>query len=92
MCAVRFILSAVELHGYIICSLPALVKMKFVNFSCTSKSMKRSDPEMTFGEKVKESRTKHNLSQVELAKLVGKSRRTVIDWECDRALPRTRGV
>ena len=47
---------------------------------------------MTFGEKVKEGRAKHNLSQVELAKLVGKSRRTVIDWECDRALPRTRNV
>jgi transcriptional regulator with XRE-family HTH domain len=47
---------------------------------------------MTFGEKVKEGRMKHNLSQVELAKAVGKSRRTVIDWESDKALPRTRNV
>ena len=47
---------------------------------------------MTFGEKVREGRMKHNLSQVELAKAVGKSRRTVIDWESDKALPRTRNV
>lgn len=47
---------------------------------------------MTFGEKVKEARTKHGFSQVELAEKVGKSRRTVIDWENDKALPRTRNV
>lgn len=34
---------------------------------------------MTFGEKVKKARNEHNLSQVELAEKVGKSRRTVID-------------
>ena len=47
---------------------------------------------MTFGEKVKDARTKHGFSQVELAEKVGKSRRTVIDWENDKALPRTRNV
>ena len=47
---------------------------------------------MTFGEKVKEARTTHGFSQVELAEKVGKSRRTVIDWENDKALPRTRNV
>ncbi|WP_130838493.1 helix-turn-helix transcriptional regulator [Lachnoclostridium sp. Marseille-P6806] len=47
---------------------------------------------MTFGEKIKEARTHHNLSQVELAEKVGKSRRTVIDWENGKALPRTRKV
>lgn len=47
---------------------------------------------MTFGEKVKKARNEHNLSQVELAEKVGKSRRTVIDWENDKALPRTRNV
>lgn len=45
---------------------------------------------MTFGEKVKEERNRHELSQTELAELVGKSRRTIIDWESDRALPRSR--
>lgn len=47
---------------------------------------------MTFGEKIKKARTEHNLSQVELGEKVGKSRRTVIDWENDKALPRTRKV
>ena len=47
---------------------------------------------MTFGEKVKDARTKHGFSQVELAEKVGKSRRTIIDWENDKALPRTRNV
>lgn len=47
---------------------------------------------MTFGEKIKEARIHHNWSQVELAEKVGKSRRTVIDWESGKALPRTRSV
>ncbi len=47
---------------------------------------------MTFGEKVRQARRSKGLSQEELAEKLGKSRRTVIDWESDKALPRTRKV
>ena len=47
---------------------------------------------MTFGEKIKEERTKQGWTQTELGKKVGKSLRTVVDWEHGKALPRTRKV
>lgn len=47
---------------------------------------------MTFGEKIKEERTKRGWTQTELGKKVGKSLRTVVDWEHGKALPRTRKV
>ena len=47
---------------------------------------------MTFGEKIKEERIKQGWTQTELGKKVGKSLRTVVDWEHGKALPRTRKV
>ena len=45
---------------------------------------------MTFGEKVKELRTLHGMSQEALAKAIGKSRRTVIGYETGTVYPRLR--
>lgn len=47
---------------------------------------------MTFGAKVKDARKKHSLTQGDLARILGVSRRTVTAWETDTALPRTRKV
>lgn len=45
---------------------------------------------MTLGEKIKEARKSKGYSQIDLAQKIGKGRRTIIDWESDKALPRTR--
>lgn len=45
---------------------------------------------MTFGEKVKAERTKKNLTQPELAKLVGVATRTIAYYEAGKTYPRTR--
>ena len=47
---------------------------------------------MQFSEKVRQARKAIGLSQDELAVKVGKSRRTVTDWESGRSYPRTREV
>ena len=47
---------------------------------------------MTFGQKVRDARKKLGLSQAALADKIGRSRRTVVDWEQDRTLPRTRKI
>ena len=44
---------------------------------------------MTFGEKVKAERTKNNLSQPDLAKLIGASTRTIAYYEAGKTYPRT---
>lgn len=44
---------------------------------------------MTFGEKVKAERTKNNLSQPDLAKLVSVSTRTIAYYEAGKTYPRT---
>lgn len=43
---------------------------------------------MRFGEKVRDLRKKHSLTQDELAKCLGVSKRTVIGWERDGRYPR----
>lgn len=43
---------------------------------------------MKFGEKVRDLRKKHSLTQDELAKCLGVSKRTVIGWERDGRYPR----
>lgn len=45
---------------------------------------------MTFGEKIKKLRLEKNLSQQELAKLIGKSSRTITSYEIGASHPRTR--
>lgn len=44
---------------------------------------------MTFGEKVKDARAKSNLSQPDLAKLIGVSTRTIAHYEAGKTYPRT---
>lgn len=44
---------------------------------------------MTFGDKLKELREKHKLSQTELASMLGISMRTIQNYEASRGLPRT---
>ena len=43
---------------------------------------------MKFGEKVRDLRKKHSLTQDELAKCLGVSKRTIIGWERDGRYPR----
>ena len=43
---------------------------------------------MRFGEKVRDLRKKHSLTQDELAKCLGVSKRTIISWERDGRYPR----
>lgn len=45
---------------------------------------------MTFAEKLKAYRTERGISQLELAKLLGVSRRTIVGYEVDNRLPRDR--
>ena len=47
---------------------------------------------MTFGEKIKAQRKKLHMTQDDLARSAGVSRRTVTSWETDQTLPRTRKV
>ena len=47
---------------------------------------------MTFGEKIKELRTKRGLSQEELAARTGVTKRTVRNWETEGKYPRTRDL
>ena len=47
---------------------------------------------MKFGEKVRELRTKKNITQAELAKLVGVAKRTVAGWENDGLYPQNRDL
>ena len=47
---------------------------------------------MTFGEKIKAQRKKLHMTQDDLARAAGVSRRTVTSWETDQTLPRTRKV
>lgn len=44
---------------------------------------------MTFGDKLRNLREKHNLSQTELAKILGVSMRTIQNYEASKGLPRT---
>lgn len=44
---------------------------------------------MTFGNKLKDLREKHNLSQTELASMLGVSMRTIQNYEASKGLPRT---
>lgn len=45
---------------------------------------------MKFGEKVREERTKKGLTQPELGKLVGVTKRTIIGWESGERYPQKR--
>lgn len=45
---------------------------------------------MTFGEKVKNARTNLGLTQEELAKKIGVTRRIISSYELDKSFPRTR--
>jgi transcriptional regulator with XRE-family HTH domain len=47
---------------------------------------------MKFGDKVRELRTKKGLTQSELGKLVGVTKRTVVGWEADGRYPQNRDV
>lgn len=40
-----------------------------------------------FGERLKELRTERNLSQKDLAKILGTTNSSICDWETDRAQP-----
>lgn len=45
---------------------------------------------MTFGEKVKKARKEIGLTQTELGKMIGVSRRAITSYEADMTLPRTK--
>ena len=47
---------------------------------------------MTFGEKVRELRTRNGYSQEQLAQMTGVTRRTVRNWETEGKYPRTRAL
>ena len=47
---------------------------------------------MTFGEKVRELRTRKGYSQKELAELTGVTRRTVRNWETEGKYPRNQAL
>lgn len=53
----------------------------------TSTRGSSSDEVLSFGAVVQKYRVKNNLSQPELAKLLGTSRNTVTNWETDKSLP-----
>ena len=47
---------------------------------------------MTFGEKIRELRTRNGYSQEQLAQMTGVTRRTVRNWETEGKYPRTRAL